>query len=51
MGADKFIHLLIHLERYLNPSINSLLFVPASSFMMIVEIIEIIAGILLLIRT
>jgi hypothetical protein len=48
--TDKFINLLTHLGKYLHPSINSLLFVPASSFMMIVGILEIIAGILLLIR-
>src|SRR4051794_27231182 len=49
-GADKFTNLLTHWENYLNPTIIS--FVPFSPhvFMMIVGVIEIIAGILVLLK-
>ncbi|SFQ34545.1 hypothetical protein [Parafilimonas terrae] len=47
-GADKFTNLLTNWEQYLNPSIAGLLPFPASTFMMIVGIIEIIAGIIVL---
>ena len=45
-GADKFTNLLTNWEQYLNPSLADLLPFPASTFMMIVGIIEIIAGII-----
>jgi len=47
-GADKFTNLLTNWEQYLNPSIASLLPFSASTFMMIVGVIEIIAGIIVL---
>lgn len=47
-GADKFTNLLTHWEQYINPSIESLLPVSASVFMMIVGVVEITAGIIVL---
>lgn len=47
-GADKFTNLLTHWEQYVNPSIAGLLPVSASVFMMIVGVIEIVAGIIVL---
>ncbi|MFT4018867.1 MAG: hypothetical protein QM668_18030 [Agriterribacter sp.] len=47
-GADKFTNLLTHWEQYVNPSIAGLLPVSASTFMMIVGVIEIAAGIIVL---
>lgn len=47
-GADKFTNLLTHWEQYINPSIASLLPFSDSVFMMIVGVIEIIAGIIVL---
>ncbi|GAA4443628.1 hypothetical protein GCM10023091_32480 [Ravibacter arvi] len=47
-GADKFTNLLTHWDQYLNPAIASLLPFPAATFMMIVGVIEIIAGIVVL---
>jgi hypothetical protein len=46
-GLDKFTNLLTHWDRYL-PSIGSMLPFSASVFMMIVGVIEIIAGIIVL---
>lgn len=45
-GLDKFSNLLTNWEHYLNPSIADLLPVPQTTFMMIVGVIEIIAGII-----
>lgn len=50
-GADKFTNLLTHWEQYVNPSIASLLPFSASVFMMIVGVIEIVAGIIVLKKT
>jgi hypothetical protein len=47
-GADKFTNLLTNWEKYLNPSVANLLPFSASTFMMIVGVIEIIAGIVVL---
>ena len=47
-GADKFTNLLTHWDQDLNPAIASLLPFPAATFMMIVGVIEIIAGIIVL---
>ena len=47
-GADKFTNLLTHWEQYLNPSIAGMLPFSATAFMMIVGVIEIIAGIIVL---
>ncbi|HNR09130.1 MAG TPA: hypothetical protein PKM27_17550 [Saprospiraceae bacterium] len=47
-GADKFTNLLTNWEQYINPSIADLLPFSPSVFMMIVGVIEIIAGIIVL---
>src|ERR1044072_1577103 len=49
-GFDKFTELLTHWENYLNPSIAGLLPFSPHTFMMIVGVIEIIAGIIVLIK-
>lgn len=49
-GADKFTNLLTHWEKYLNPAMASMLPFAPSTFMMIVGVIEIIAGIIVLLR-
>lgn len=49
-GLDKFTNLLTHWSDYLNSSIASILPVSAATFMMIVGVIEIIAGIIVLIK-
>ncbi len=50
-GADKFTNLLTNWEQYLPPSLGDLLPLTAASFMMIVGVIEIIAGIIVLKKT
>ena len=47
-GADKFTNLLTHWEQYINPSIAGLLPFSPPVFMMIVGVIEIVAGIIVL---
>lgn len=47
-GADKFTNLLTHWEQYINPSFADLLPFSASVLMIIVGVIEIIAGIIVL---
>ncbi|NCI45259.1 hypothetical protein [Sediminibacterium soli] len=47
-GADKFTNLLTHWEQYLNPTLAGSLPFSAASFMMIVGVIEIAAGIIVL---
>ncbi len=47
-GADKFFNLLTNWEQYLNPSLATVLPFSPSVFMMIVGVIEIIAGIIVL---
>jgi uncharacterized membrane protein YphA (DoxX/SURF4 family) len=49
-GADKFMHLLTDWDKYLAPQIANLLPVSPHSFMIVVGIIEIIAGVLVLIK-
>ena len=49
-GLDKFTNLLTNWEQYLNPSIADMLPFPASTFMMIVGVIEIIAGVIVLVK-
>jgi uncharacterized membrane protein YphA (DoxX/SURF4 family) len=49
-GADKFANLLTNWEQFLNTSITDMLPFGAITFMRIVGIIEIIAGILVLLR-
>ena len=47
-GLDKFTNLLTHWEQYLNPSIASALPFSPHTFMMIVGVIEIVAGLIVL---
>jgi uncharacterized membrane protein YphA (DoxX/SURF4 family) len=47
-GLDKFTDLLTHWENYLSPSVVSMLPFAPHTFMMIVGVIEIIAGIIVL---
>lgn len=49
-GLDKFTDILTRWEDYLNPSIAALLPFTAHTFMMIVGVIEIIAGIIVFIK-
>jgi uncharacterized membrane protein YphA (DoxX/SURF4 family) len=49
-GADKFLHLLTDWDKYLAPAIANLLPLQPHTFMSIVGIIEIVAGVLVLIR-
>ena len=49
-GADKFMHLLTNWDQYLAPSIAHMLPLSAHMFMNIVGIIEIVAGVLVLIK-
>ena len=49
-GLDKFTDILTHWEDYLNPSIARMLPFSAHTFMMIVGVIEIIAGIIVFIK-
>src|SRR5215204_5154413 len=44
-GADKFFHLLVNWDNYLPPVVNSLLAGHGHTFMLIVGVIEIVAGI------
>lgn len=50
-GADKFTNILTNWSQYLNPNIKSILPVSDHTFMMIVGVIEIIAGVLVFINT
>ncbi len=50
-GADKFTNLLTDWSQYLNPSLASVLPFSPHVFMMIVGVVEIIAGILVLVKT
>ena len=49
-GLDKFTHLLTNWDMYLHPGIASMLPFSAHTFMLIVGVIEIIAGLLVLVR-
>ena len=49
-GADKFTHLLVNWDQYLAPSIANILPFAPHKFMLIVGVIEIIAGIIVLVR-
>lgn len=50
-GADKFSNLLTNWEQYINPSVAAWLPFPDTTFMMIVGVVEIIAGIIVLKKT
>lgn len=47
-GADKFTNILTNWEQYINPSIANMLPFSTATFMMIVGVIEIIAGLIVL---
>ncbi len=47
-GADKFTNLLTNWEQYINPSMAELIPFSGDTFMMIVGVIEIVAGIIVL---
>jgi uncharacterized membrane protein YphA (DoxX/SURF4 family) len=49
-GADKFTHILVNWDKYLAPILANILPFAAHTFMSIVGIIEIVAGIIVLIR-
>jgi uncharacterized membrane protein YphA (DoxX/SURF4 family) len=49
-GADKFMHLLTDWDKYLAPAIAKLLPMQPHTFMNIVGIIEMVAGVLVLIK-
>jgi uncharacterized membrane protein YphA (DoxX/SURF4 family) len=49
-GLDKFANLLTHWSNYLNPTLAGILPFAPATFLMIVGIIEIAAGILVLVR-
>lgn len=49
-GADKFLHLLTDWNQYMNPDLAALLPFSVSTFMLIAGVIEIIAGIIVLVK-
>lgn len=49
-GVDKFTHLLTDWDKYLAPVVTNIIPLSASAFMNIVGVIEIIAGILVLVK-
>jgi uncharacterized membrane protein YphA (DoxX/SURF4 family) len=49
-GLDKFTHVLVDWNKYLSPLAREVLPISGSSFMMIVGVIEIVAGVLVLSR-
>ncbi len=49
-GVDKFTNILTNWEQYLNPDLVSILPFSAATFMMIVGVIEIVAGILVFLK-
>ncbi|WP_411031981.1 hypothetical protein [Spongiimicrobium sp. 3-5] len=50
-GLDKFLNLLTDWSQYLAPSLGDMLPMEAGAFMVVVGIIEIVAGILVLVKT
>jgi hypothetical protein len=49
-GADKFVHLLVNWDQYLAPSIAALLPISGHAFMLIVGVVEIVAGLIVAFR-
>lgn len=49
-GLDKFTNLLTNWEQYINPNLAQILPFSAATFMMIVGVIEIIAGVIVLMK-
>ncbi|MBL1213287.1 MAG: hypothetical protein HND52_08025 [Ignavibacteriae bacterium] len=50
-GADKFLNLLTQWDSYVHPMVADMLPISPSAFMMIVGVIEIAAGIIVLVKT
>ncbi len=50
-GLDKFTNILTHWEQYINPTLGNMLPFSGHIFMMIVGVIEIVAGIIVLKKT
>lgn len=50
-GLDKFTNLLTNWEQYINPTVSEILPFSGHTFMMIVGVIEIVAGIIVLKKT
>jgi hypothetical protein len=49
-GLDKFTNLLTHWDAYISPAVVDMLPVSASAFMMIIGVVEIAAGVIVLMR-
>ncbi len=49
-GLDKFTNILTNWEQYLNPGIEGMLPFSGATFMMVVGVIEIVAGVIVLLR-
>jgi hypothetical protein len=49
-GLDKFVHLLVNWDQYLAPFVPRMLTISGHTFMLIVGVIEIVAGLLVAIR-
>ena len=49
-GADKFMHLLVNWDQYLAPVVANMIPFSAHTFMLIVGVIEIIAGVIVLVK-
>jgi hypothetical protein len=49
-GADKFLHLLTNWDEYLAPGIANILPISGHAFMLVVGVIEIVAGVLVAVR-
>ncbi|MBS1783119.1 MAG: hypothetical protein JSS78_08630 [Bacteroidetes bacterium] len=47
-GIDKFTNILTHWDQYISPTLSSMLPISVSMFMMIVGVIEIVAGIIVI---
>ncbi|HQS25302.1 MAG: hypothetical protein B7Y11_12640 [Sphingobacteriia bacterium 24-36-13] len=50
-GLDKFTNLLTNWEQYINPSLGEMLPFSGHTFMMIVGVMEIVAGLIVLVKT
>jgi len=49
-GLDKFFHILVNWDQYLAPIVPQILHIPGHTFMMIVGVIEIIAGVVVAVK-
>lgn len=49
-GVDKFLHLLVDWDQYLAPLATQIVPVPAHTFMLVVGVVEIVAGLLVAFR-